>query len=298
MRLYLIEPASPLKENRLGEIISAFRQQGYEVDPPQGKKPYYFCAGTPEERWQEFSQTWQKQAGVILPLRGGVGSLDLLDKLKELPPAEHIFTGGSDLTFLLNSCALRKLCRCALGPMGEHLAITGKAIEWTYFHKLTQGESFVYASLPTLEVLKEGEGEGILLGGTLMCFLEWLSLEEPLFQDPLILFLEEVDEPGYRLYRLLQLLKKQKIWQGVQGIIFGQWTRCQWEENQRIAFLKEYFRSFKGPVVMEFPGGHGKTQLPLWLLGWTKISTSPLHITSHPPKDNPTFSKSMFSFGG
>ncbi|MDL2226951.1 LD-carboxypeptidase, partial [Deltaproteobacteria bacterium OttesenSCG-928-M10] len=104
-------------------------------------------------------------------------------------------------------------------------------------------------------VIKKGRADGPALGGnlTLVAALlagPWL----PDFEGA-VLFLEEVDEPAYRLDRLLTTVRHSPMWTRARALVFGQFTRCgpPAEVNR---LLREAAAGFAGPVLFNAPFGH------------------------------------------
>jgi muramoyltetrapeptide carboxypeptidase len=113
---------------------------------------------------------------------------------------------------------------------------------------------------------REAIGRGPLLGGNLatICALlgtPWL----PSF-DGAILMLEEVNEAGYRLDRLLTSLFSSSNLGLLQGLVFGGFRNCG-PAGSVLALQREAAVKLPGtvPVVLGGPFGHAERNWPWWV---------------------------------
>jgi len=93
----------------------------------------------------------------------------------------------------------------------------------------------------------------------------------PYFELPenSILFLEETSEEPYVIDRLLTHLKLAKVYDKLNGVIFGYCSKCVAEKPQEsmptIEVIKEHFSTLNIPVSYGSPIGHiaSKWTLPI-----------------------------------
>jgi muramoyltetrapeptide carboxypeptidase len=121
--------------------------------------------------------------------------------------------------------------------------------------------------------LVPGRARGRLLGGNL-CLMAHLA-GTPYFPDlrGAILFLEDVDEPFYRIDRFLTQLWLAGALAGVAGIAFGKFTRCEpsafYVQNRVLEdILVERPRALGVPAIAGLMVGHvdDQTTLPIGCL--------------------------------
>jgi len=199
--------------------------------------------------------------GGLWAVRGGSGCQRLLPGLASLwtawPPKPIL--GFSDLTAL----HLARLKAAGVigwhGPMVAALGrtrpgLTGASLADLKAVLLAPARAGGWKFSPR-EVFKPGRARGRLLGGNL-CLLVHL-LDSPWLPDPAgaILLLEEVDEPPYRLDRLLISLRQSRLWGALGGLVFGRFTRCGSPAAVK-NLLRETAEAFSGPVLMNAPFGH------------------------------------------
>ncbi|MEJ5166630.1 MAG: hypothetical protein WHV67_06345, partial [Thermoanaerobaculia bacterium] len=155
-------------------------------------------------------------------------------------------------------------------------------IEEKYFRLILEKKDFLYKNLNGLKYLKSGKTEGKLIGGNLTLFVTMLSFFKfSSFKDK-ILFLEDVNEPLYKVDRNLHILKILGILNEIKGVIFGKMKDCFKETNKSefLNLIKEYFKDKNYPVVLFFPSGHSVPNLPLWIGGEILIDTNKKIIES------------------
>ncbi len=84
-----------------------------------------------------------------------------------------------------------------------------------------RGSELITSNLTQVTAIRSGKGTGRLLGGCLSLVTALLGTRHlPEFSDE-ILFLEEVNEPLYRIDRMLMQLKLSGIFNQISGLLLG-----------------------------------------------------------------------------
>ena len=78
-----------------------------------------------------------------------------------------------------------------------------------------------------------------------------------------ILFLEDVDEPPYKIDRMLTHLKAAGKLEDVRGLIFGQMPGCNPEDGLLQEVILDVLKDVEGPLLFGFPSGHGPLNLTI-----------------------------------
>jgi muramoyltetrapeptide carboxypeptidase len=110
-------------------------------------------------------------------------------------------------------------------------------------------------------VLNKGRGEGKLIGGNLSSLTSLLGSKFlPTFRNS-ILFLEEVNEPPYKIDRMFNQLRLARILSQVKGVILGRFVNCyETDKTKNTLSLNEiivnYFKNLKIPVIYNVKHGH------------------------------------------
>lgn len=238
-------PQAPL---RVDEVV--LRQEGY-------------LAGADADRAAHLSELMTApDIGAVLCARGGFGAsrlLPLLD-LENLAASKRLFMGFSDCTALLNALAAYGLVSLH-GPMVSQLPRLDQTSR-AALTRLLRGEPEWPLKLEGRPVTS-GKAEGALWGGnlTMLCHLLGTPWLPPL--DGAILFLEEINEPPYRLDRLLTQLELAGVLGRISGLALGALSSRD-EESLELSDLAAGRLADLGlPLVVGLPVGHGPRNMLL-----------------------------------
>jgi muramoyltetrapeptide carboxypeptidase len=257
-------PAGAVDQERLRRGVARLEQMGYRVrlGGAVGKR-HRFTAGTTEERLADLRGFYDDdEVAGILCARGGAGAGWLLPHLDAGLLREHgkPFVGYSDLTFF--HLVLNRL---------EQVSFHGPMVAWEFAQGAFDGRSWKsaleggvdpYATEPgDILVLRDGEGEGRLLGGCLSILAAAAGTPWALRPDPegTILFIEDVDEKPYRVDRMLLQLRLAGAFEGVRGIVFGDMKGCNPPASADFSLedvLRESLAGLDIPVALGLSSGH------------------------------------------
>ncbi len=264
-RIAVVAPASPFVREEFDAGVAELQRLGFEPvfdDTVFDRRGY--VAGDPEVRARAIRAAWADDGvAALIGARGGYGSVQLLPLLDpaDARRARKPFVGYSDLTSLL--VFLTGCCGVAAfhgpGVAGRLGGGAGGYDRDSFVRALTVLKPLGEMSAPGLEALHEGEGRGLLLGGTLTQLVA--SLGTPYAFDPPaehVLFLDEVNERPYRIDRMLTQLRLAGVLARASAIVFGELPGCDepgGEPGAR-AVIADLLRDFPGPVLAGFPSGH------------------------------------------
>jgi muramoyltetrapeptide carboxypeptidase len=167
-------------------------------------------------------------AGIVCA-RGGAGSGALLRQLDASLVRAHpkVFIGCSDVTFL--HLWFRGLGLVTFhGPMAAGDLASGTYDRDSFLRAVTgEGAPFATES-DDIVVLRPGSARGRLVGGCLSILASAAGTPWALEPagDPSILFLEDLDEPPYRVDRMIRQLRETGAFDGVVGVVFGDMKGC------------------------------------------------------------------------
>lgn len=271
-RIGLFAPSSPFDRTEFESGVVELQRLGF--DPVYDERVFErrgFVAGEPESRVAQLIDLWQ-QPGVdaVMAVRGGYGSQQMLPLLNRLAApilAKPLgaLVGYSDVTSLhiwLSCCAGVTSIH---GPMIDGRVGRGPAkYDPVSLLASLRPEPMGELRPDGVEVLRAGEAEGPLVGGTLTQLLG--SLGTPwAFAPPggAVLFLDEVGERPYRLDRMLVQMRLAGLLRSVSAIIFGQLPRCDEPDGTVTAraTVADALSDFPGPILYGFPSGHSNTPL-------------------------------------
>lgn len=259
-------PAGPVEEKRLERGVAGLEALGFGVRVAMGALDRTgFTAGSPEARHGQLEGLLgDPEVAAIVCARGGAGAGRVLARLDLAFLREHPkpLVGYSDITWL--HLALGGLGIPSLhGPMAAKELADGEAAydRESLWHALT-GEGNPHASAPgTLRALQGGTAEGVLRGGCLSILAAAAGTPWALRPggEPTILFLEDVDEPPYRIDRMLLQLLASGALEGVRGIVFGEMKGCVPERGADYTLdetLLDALEGFDIPVAFGLASGH------------------------------------------
>lgn len=264
-RIAVVAPASPFDREEFDNGIAELERLGFQ--------PFYdesvfardaYVAGPAALRREALRRAWQNPsvAGVVA-VRGGYGSVQTLPWLpvEEIAETPKAFVGYSDLTTILTHLTINCGLVCFHGPMLDRRLSRGEQgyDRQSFLNCLTRPEPAGELTAPGLEILKAGDAEAPLYGGTLTQLVA--SLGTPYAfrpSGPYVLFLEDVGERPYRLDRMMTQLRLSGALDQAVGVVLGELLNCDEPGGGPTgrATMADLLRDFPGPVVFGFPSGH------------------------------------------
>src|SRR5271167_970597 len=228
----IIAPAGPIQPDALEAGCATLLRMGYRPFylPSILERDLYF-AGSAERRLNELHEMFRRrEVRAILCARGGYGCNYLLPHLDLalIHRNPKIFTGCSDVTTLLTYlCDAAELVTfhspMAAGDFGRPDGVDEDA----WFAAVAYAKPYERAfETSEVEPLTKGMAEGILYGGCLSLLCASLGTPYEIRTRGTILFLEDLNEPPYRIDRMLMQLKTAGKFKGVRGLIFGEMLNC------------------------------------------------------------------------
>ena len=294
----LIAPASPPRsEERVTKSIQYFERLGYRVE--LGKHlmdgPGYLAASDKDRLTDLHAMFRNKRVKAIFFIRGGYGSIRLLDKIDYDLIARNpkILVGYSDATALFTAIHKKtNLASCFFGPM-PGVDLWDKVDPFTeenFWRTMTSTDSSGILPLREDEgtVLynnKSREVEGKMIGGNLTVFNSLLGTPyQPSFRNTLP-FLEEIEEKPRRIDAYFAQLRLAGLFENSNAILLGQFTGCNEDPDSQTLSLpevfKDYFGKLKIPVISNLPFGHEDRMwtLPLGAKMHVKIESARASIS-------------------
>jgi muramoyltetrapeptide carboxypeptidase len=266
-RIGIVAPAGCVENEELTAGLTAIREQGFEVELAPGihdRKGY--LAGSGEVRAQDLSAFFLREdIDAVFCARGGFGSVQLLPFLDaNIRRHPKIFCGYSDITILLNWFLQEFGLVTFHAPMvAMDLArgLSDQAKE--HFWKILTGEKKTWR-VQLSEAIRSGKCEAPMLGGCLSLVVTTLGTPYEIATRGKILFLEDIGEKPYRVERMLTHLKLAGKFDGLAGLVFGDFTQCEGEGPRDVkTVITEMFHGAPFPVVMGMAAGHGAENLAL-----------------------------------
>lgn len=255
-----------MDERDLYRGVAELEALGFGVKVAEGVLGrHLFTAGRRETRLAQLKDLWKDpEVSAIFCARGGAGAGRLLHGLDPglLRTHHKPLVGYSDITWL--HLTLGRLGLTSLhGPMVARELARGETAydRDSLWHALT-GEGDPYASAPdTIHPLHPGEAVGVLRGGCLSILASAAGTPWELRTggEPTILFVEDVDEPPYRIDRMLLQMRESAAFDGVRGLVFGEMRGCTPGSEADFALEEVLLDALDGlhiPVAFGLSSGH------------------------------------------
>ncbi|ABV79531.1 LD-carboxypeptidase [Rickettsia bellii] len=279
----IIAPASgcPDAQDRLAKSIEMLNLQGFKtlVDDKilVGDELPFFVAPK-AERLRMFKEAMEnEQVKIIWAFRGGYGCSEIVEDCFNIQKkGDKILIGYSDITAL-------------------HLLLNGHyniptihgSVLTSFLHPVNQdinsilnvlkGEDSRIALSP-INKINDNPIEGKILGGNLTVFSKLIGTSVNLKTNN-ILLLEDVNEKGYAIHRNLVQLKNAGIFDGIEAIIFGDFTSG--DENIELAIKSFCLNHIPNIKTYRAEGiGHGTVNQPVIMNHEVVISGNYLSFSS------------------
>ncbi len=264
--IMVISPAGPVDPDLVEEGIKRLNEWGYKV--MLGKNSLNrsgFLAGDDASRLEDLLLALKNnEVKAIICSRGGYGSLRLLDKInwakfKKIEP--KLFIGFSDIGAL--QLVLWGFCNWATlsGPLVAN-GMGGKDISVLSLNHLKgwlNGDNRSldwFNSKPIkLNAIGQRSAKGVLIPICLSILVSLIGTRYlPNLTDTIIV-LEDIDEPPYRIDRMIWQLKQSNILKDIQGFVLGRFLMGSQDITEfALEALKHHFS--EKPIWMGLPYGH------------------------------------------
>lgn len=279
----VIAPAGPVTPSEIQPGIKLLESFGYKVIiSPHVYQRQGYLAGNDETRLQDLNAMLENQdVKVIFCARGGYGTLRLLEKIDfdliRMNP--KIIVGYSDITALLLAIYKKTGLVTFHGTMIKELSKNRKR-NLASFLDFISSDKMGKVDLASGITLAPGRAEGTLLGGnlSLICHLVGTPFMPSLKKS--ILFVEEKEEPLYRIDRMMTHLRLSGHLKGLVGLIAGTFEGCG-NISSINGVLRDTVSDLKIPLLSGLPVGHGleNISLPIGVQAFLDTEAMILSIT-------------------
>ena len=247
---------------KIEQAKAFFEKEGYNVVVSDTcKTSHRYLAGITDDDCVDVLHSYfqDEKIDMILCARGGYGTIRLLDKIdfNIIKNNPKIFAGYSDITLLLNMIFYNTGLITFHSPMayGDFSSDIDLYTVQNFFKTMMGTKKTITASNPIM--YKKGVSEGVLFGGNLATLTSLCGIDFILNED-IILFLEDLNEPVYKIDRMLsQLFNVQKIKEKVKGIVIGEFQNID-DEDYLNSLLCEFAEKLNVPMSSGFKITHSK----------------------------------------
>ncbi|MFP4116428.1 MAG: LD-carboxypeptidase [Candidatus Aenigmatarchaeota archaeon] len=256
-KVRLITPSSKITDKKLRNARRFVKKLGYEVTFSEAvKEDYLDFAGRPETRIEDINSALQDNSEILWCIRGGYGSIQILEEIEydKIKQGKKII-GYSNPTLLLNAISSRTGIITFHGPMPykemkEYDKMTIESVK-----QALKAEDYSW-KFDDKNVFVSGKTSGRVIAGNLNLFNESLGTAYEYDTDGKIIFLEQNNPKGQRIYDLLEQLRLAGKFEKAKGVILGNFN---FDENKQ--YLKDFFKDFDIPVLYRMDFGHKEPNL-------------------------------------
>jgi muramoyltetrapeptide carboxypeptidase len=150
------------------------------------------------------------------------------------------------------------ICR-ARSTIGDFPPETEASFRRALYSEEPAGQIPGAAGDPAPRTLVAGIARGPLWGGNLATLVSLCGSSSRLSGAGRILFLEDVEEPAYRVDRMLTQLARAGVLHGVRGLAFGRFSGVSPGEGEAVvSTLKQFAEEHGLPSATDLPFGHTK----------------------------------------
>lgn len=271
---HIITPSGPITHEReaFDHGIAVIKSHGLaaHIDPAVFARHHYL-AGTTADRQKAVSDAWTNgDSSILWTSRGGMGALHLLPALQALPVPDQWLIGYSDVTALFplfwnhHRSVLHGASVTALARWQD------AAIEQQF--EILKGDTHrSYDLVGSNALAGNNHYQGRLVGGNLSVLCSLIGVLPNIFgfdDEPLLLFIEDVQEATYKIERMLVQLKLAGLLDRVQALVLGQFTNCNRLNDDATSTTDALMRITEELQIPAFYGlevGHQRNSLPLLL---------------------------------
>lgn len=267
-KIAIVSPSSIIKPQNVYNALPILRDRGWEpVVSPHAFDRHGSFAGTADNRYSDLADALTDPGvDAILCSRGGYGAVHLLERLARLPLEDtpKWLIGFSDISALHALLTSRGIASIH-APMAKALADHGgDNADNRALLDFLAGEGLEY-SLDPSPMNRSGDATGLLVGGNLSVISDLVGTPFDVIKPRRILFIEDVNEPIYKIERMLYQLRLSGVLADLAGLIVGKFSGCAPDADFASVnnIVADLTRDYSYPVAYDIPVGHVTHNIPL-----------------------------------
>lgn len=278
-KIAICSPAGKIKPEIVEDAVKVLEGQGWKVQVmPHALGEHGSFSGTPDERFADLRDAFaDPDVRAILCSRGGYGVVHILDRLSELPVEDDPkwVIGFSDISAMHALMASKGIASihssmCSAirrGPEDPDNAALFDILRGERPAHIFEGHKFD----------RQGIATGTLRGGNVAVIADLINTPYDMIQGDIILFIEDVAEPIYKIERILCQLKLSGVFDKLKGLIVGQFTEYKPDNDHpdMETMIADIVRPYDFPVAFNVPVGHVDHNIPLIESATVTLKVSP-----------------------
>lgn len=273
----ICSPAGAVDPALFAPAIEALRVQGWQVKTmPHAMERRGTYSGTAADRLADIKSAFaDPQVKAIMCGRGGYGAVHLLHELEPHVTPKWLI-GFSDISALHALMQSRGIASIHAGML-RGLARDPSGEDSRRLFAMLRGE-FTPVELPSHPLNRPGHAEGILAGGNLSVLSALIGTPYDTLLPGRILVIEDINEPIYKLERMLWQLRLRGVLPRIAGLVAGQFTGTEPDANHPDAYcmIAEMCAPYAYPLYLGAPIGHRSPNRPLLLGAQARLTPTSL----------------------
>lgn len=269
-KVALVSPSGAVKDEYVDGGARALAAMGFApVVMPNARGSYGSYSAPADDRYTDMAAAiLDKDIKAIFCTRGGYGAVQLIERLSQLPLRENAkwLIGFSDIS------ALHALWQSAgvasiLGPMGRYLTQNPSDHPAVIALKEMLMGTDTPVTAPPHPLNREGRCTATLRGGNFAVISPLQCTPFAAIRPGSLLVIEDINEPIYRIERMLWSLKLQGVLGRLAGLACGDFTNTKADLNHESAeaMIAAMTAEYDYPVAFGLPVGHIPDNMPLML---------------------------------
>lgn len=267
----LISPSSHCAHpDRIEQAVRYIEKNGYRVEPSQ----HLNCIDTDpavadNHKLLDLHEMFASpRIQAVICLRGGAGASRLLKKIDYdiIAANPKILVGYSDITALSLAVYAKTGLISFSGPMLATELYGPSPYTEEHFWGMLTSPSYALCirnhENHAISCIRPGKAEGLLIGGNLSVLSSMIGTPFLSSFHDMLLFIEDINEPAYRVDRMFAHLSNAGLLGDCGGILLGQFTgdtETTEEEESRLQHIFRYYSKpehMNGPVMRGLSYGH------------------------------------------
>jgi muramoyltetrapeptide carboxypeptidase len=262
----VIAPAGPFDHDKLRQGLKVLTALGFQVhtDKDLAVKTGYL-AGSDEHRGQLLREAFENPAiKAVICARGGYGSMRLLDSIdfSALRSSSKIFIGFSDVSALLSAIYARSGLVTFHGPVVTSLGSIDQISIDALLGAISSSEPTVLNTSEKGTVIRAGKAIAPVMAGNLATLCHLIGTPYQPDYNGHILLLEDIQEPPYKIDRMLTQFKLAGCLDNLVGLGLGFFNNCGSQEDLE-DIVKNIFTGINIPILTGFQFGHGNRNVTI-----------------------------------
>lgn len=225
-----------------------------------------YYAGTAKERTEDFlSLIHNDSVRAVLCSYGGYGCLHIVDAVADAVVKNPKWIIGMSDCSVLHAASLGGGVMSLHAPQCRHLSLNPTDEASQYMRKILFGERVEY-TLEAHHLNRPGTARGRIVGGNLSVLHALVGTRYNIFAAGTILFIEDVNEPLYRIERMLYTLKLSGVFSNLAALVVGQFTGTKKAADfggDPYDIIHTLTADCDIPVCYDFPVGHSERNFPI-----------------------------------